>query len=76
MSDTERRLAGWTRVEDALPPIGEVVETLIARAATNVGEPEIRNEAKLKRGGTNGRLWFSPDGSMYVYYVPTHWRRT
>ena len=21
-----------------------------------------------------GRLWFFPDGSMYVYYTPTHWR--
>lgn len=19
-------------------------------------------------------LWFLPDGSMYVYYTPTHWR--
>lgn len=30
-----------------------------------------RNEAKLKR---QGRLWFFPDGSMYVYYEPTHWK--
>jgi len=30
----------------------------------------VRNEAYLKR---NGRLWFFPDGSMYVYYTPTHW---
>ncbi len=29
-----------------------------------------RNEQKLKR---SGRLWFVPDGSMYVYYTPTHW---
>jgi len=29
-----------------------------------------RNVQTLKR---NGRLWFVPDGSMYVYYVPTHW---
>ena len=21
-----------------------------------------------------GKLWFVPDGSMYVYYEPTHWR--
>lgn len=21
-----------------------------------------------------GRLWFFPDHSMYVYYEPTHWR--
>ena len=30
-----------------------------------------RNEQPLKR---QGRLWFCPDGSMYVYYTPTHWR--
>src|SRR6185312_15217720 len=29
-----------------------------------------RNVAHLKR---IGRLWFFPDGSMYVYYAPTHW---
>jgi len=21
-----------------------------------------------------GKLWYFPDGSMYVYYTPTHWR--
>lgn len=31
-----------------------------------------RNVQKLKR---KGRLWFFPDGSMYVYYTPTHWRQ-
>jgi hypothetical protein len=30
-----------------------------------------RNTATLRR---IGRLWFLPDGSMYVYYTPTHWR--
>jgi hypothetical protein len=30
-----------------------------------------RNEATLRR---SGRLWFFPNGSMYVYYTPTHWR--
>jgi hypothetical protein len=30
-----------------------------------------RNYAILKR---QGRLWFTRDGSMYVYYTPTHWR--
>lgn len=30
-----------------------------------------RNIAPLRR---SGRLWFYPDGSMYVYYTPTHWR--
>lgn len=31
----------------------------------------VRNEQPLRR---SGRLWFVPDGSMYVYYTPTHWR--
>ena len=30
-----------------------------------------RNEQRLFR---RGRLWFVHDGSMYVYYTPTHWR--
>lgn len=29
-----------------------------------------RNVQKLK---LSGNLWFVPDGSMYVYYRPTHW---
>ena len=29
-----------------------------------------RNVQKLIR---QGRLWFFPDYSMYVYYTPTHW---
>lgn len=29
-----------------------------------------RNEQPLKR---MGRLWWFSDGSMYVYYTPTHW---
>jgi hypothetical protein len=31
----------------------------------------VRNETKLKR---QKNLWFLPDGSMYVYYRPTHWK--
>lgn len=29
-----------------------------------------RNVARLKR---DGRLWWMEDGTMYVYYTPTHW---
>ena len=56
----------WTKTSQTLPPNGEVVETKID---DNTGEP--RNFAKLKR---YNNLWFLEDGSMYVYYVPTHWR--
>lgn len=31
-----------------------------------------RNQQSLVR---KGRLWWFPDGSMYVYYTPTHWRK-
>lgn len=31
-----------------------------------------RNEQGLKLGATNNLWWFE-DGSMYVYYKPTHW---
>ena len=33
-------------------------------------EDGCRNEQTLVR---RGRLWWFPDGSMYVYYRPTHW---
>ena len=46
-----------------LAPEGVVVRTKIDDANG------VRNEGELKR---RGRLWFLPDGSMYVYYTPTH----
>lgn len=30
-----------------------------------------RNEQPLKR---RGRLWWTSDDGMYVYYTPTHWK--
>jgi hypothetical protein len=53
----------WQPINTA--PEGVVVETKID------DEKGIRNETTLKR---QGRLWFFPDDSMYVYYQPTHWR--
>lgn len=58
-------LDAWTPVGRKLPPEGVVVETKIHDSD---GE---RNVQKLKR---QGGLYFFPDGSMYVYYTPTHWR--
>ena len=46
-------------------PENVVVMTKIADAN---GE---RNEQALRR---RGNLWWTPDGEMYVYYWPTHWR--
>ena len=48
-------------------PEGIVVDTKIDDSKG------VRNEQPLKR---QGNLWFYPDGWMYVYYTPTHWRFT
>jgi hypothetical protein len=55
----------WVAVAGQLPPEGVAVDTKID------DERGVRNEQPLKRVG---RLWFFTDGSMYVYYEPTHWR--
>lgn len=59
----------WQPIETA--PVGVVVDTKIDDANG------VRNQAKLRkyqRDNTTRPLWFFPDGSMYVYYTPTHWR--
>jgi hypothetical protein len=56
--------ATWIPCSERLPPEGEVVFTKIH------DYNGCRNEQPLKR---QGNLWFFPDGSMYVYYTPTHW---
>lgn len=55
----------WIALSDQRPAEGLVVNTKISD-----GKGE-RNEQQLKR---RGNLWFFPDGSMYVYYTPTHWQ--
>lgn len=55
----------WWPISQTLPTDGVVVNTKIS----DIGGD--RNIQKLKR---SGRLWFFPDGSMYVYYTPTHWQ--
>ena len=55
----------WTLLTDELPPEGVIVWTKID------GDEARRYEQRLMR---QGRLWYVPDGSMYVYYTPTHWR--
>lgn len=52
----------WQPIETA--PEGIVVRTMIS------DERGDRNDQPLLR---QGRLWFSPDMTMYVYYQPTHW---
>lgn len=53
----------WIEVSKQLPPQDLVVET-------KVSNPD-RNQQDLK---LKGNLWWLKDGSMYVYYTPTHWR--
>ena len=55
----------WHQTLYELPPEGVTVYTKID------DERGCRNEGKLYR---RGNLWFLSDGSMYVYYMPTHWR--
>lgn len=55
----------WRSVVDYVAPEGVTVETKID------DHNGCRNEQLLKR---IGRLWYTQDGKMYVYYVPTHWR--
>ena len=56
-------MSDWQSIESA--PDKTVVETKI-----DDGDG-VRNQQSLKR---DGNLWWYPDGSMYVYYQPTHWR--
>ena len=60
MTDTR----DWQPIEAA--PDGVPVETKIEN------DRGIRNEQLLVK---RGNLWWFVDGSMYVYYRPTHWRR-
>lgn len=58
-------MGDWICTLISKPPEGEVV---MAKIENWQGS---RNEQPLMR---RGQLWFYPDGSMYVYYTPTHWR--
>lgn len=52
----------WTPTERELPPDGELVDAMDSGGHVQ----------PLKR---SGRLWFVEDGSMYVYFTPTFWKR-
>jgi|HubBroStandDraft_5_1064220.scaffolds.fasta_scaffold150813_2 hypothetical protein len=59
--DWGRQEPEWRLVKSDPPPEREVVAT----------KSEGGMEQTLKR---SGRLFFVPDGSMYVYYTPKWWR--
>lgn len=54
----------WASTDIVLPEEEMTVQTKIDDA------DGLRNEQQLFR---RGNMWFVPDGSMYVYYRPTHW---
>lgn len=70
---TVERLAGETdlaavpawRTDISAAPEDTIVDTKID------DEHGCRNMQPLRRRGS---LWWTPDGVMYVYYRPTHWR--
>jgi len=53
----------WLAAQEA--PEDVVVETKID------DQYGVRNIQEMKR---RGNMWWYPDGSMYVYYTPTHYR--
>lgn len=55
----------WYRTADMLPEQGEIVDTKVDDWRG------CRNEQRLK---FSHNLWWIPDGSIYVYYNPTHWK--
>lgn len=55
----------WIPCKERLPEKNKVVMTKIDDA------DGVRNEQELK---LLKNLWWFPDGSMYVYYTPTHWK--
>lgn len=57
-------MTDWKRIETA--PENVVVMTKI-----DDGETFAHNIQPLVK---RGRLWWLADGSMYVYYEPTHWK--
>lgn len=56
----------WISTREEKPKEGQIVPTKI-----DDGQG-LRNQGLLK--WQSGR-WFLPDGSMYVYYTPTHWHK-
>lgn len=55
----------WKKISEVHPPKNQVVMTKIDDGKGT------RNEQALK---FDGNLWWLPDGSVYVYYTPTHWK--
>lgn len=51
-------------------PVDSAPENVVVMTKID-DENGVRNEQEMKRRGC---LWWFADGSMYVYYTPTHWK--
>lgn len=58
-------MSEWRLILEDEPPAGTEVMTKVD------DQNGCRNVQSLK---WDGDLWWLPDGSMYVYYSPTHWK--
>lgn len=59
----------WTSTDKELPSLDEIVWTM-----DSGGHVQKLVLTKVSNSLTNA-LWFFPDKSMYVYYVPKFWKR-
>lgn len=55
-------MADWTPIDGDVPPEGELLDVIT---------PSGDQRQLIYESG----LWFLPDRSMYVYFVPAFWRR-
>lgn len=60
---------GWMPIVTA--PMDMEVETKID---DDKGVRAVQALIQRRRNAESNPMWWIPDGSMYVYYVPTHWR--
>lgn len=70
--DNEDFRAGWLPINEGEQPWIEVAEGSMPehQKVVEVLAPSgDRSQLRFDSG-----LWWLPDGSMYVYFVPTHWR--
>jgi hypothetical protein len=59
----------WQPIQTA--PLNIEVETKIDDVD---GERNVQSLVQKQRNTSSRPMWWFPDGSMYVYYTPTHWR--
>lgn len=68
--------AEWKPVWQPIETAPEGVETW-TKIDDADGERNVQTLVKRTRiPGETRPLWWAPDGTMYVYYTPTHWMPT